>query len=290
MRVGRSLSQDYTGTGKSLRPLKIPQLLSWNVFLLKRSEGKIGKRKRSRSKENSHPPGRAPYRKQARLEQQAMYTTEGAFPVLLDLLSPISLEDADGGTYGGACGVLRVTFMYCIHGFGLDGPRGERQPRAAVGVWGGKPQPSGPAPETPNKGKKYNRRLKKMCNYTKKKAPRQRKRPAPAKRPRTSGKGSASENAGVWGMLPPEHTGPLRIPQQVNLIFIYYLPCNQNHYAITGQREEVSGKMAILFTRCCTEHSELVQMVTSFNTFQKRGKGNINLLDIEEDAGVDLAL
>ncbi|KAJ7088093.1 hypothetical protein C8R44DRAFT_892893 [Mycena epipterygia] len=29
------------------------------------------------------------------------------------------------------------------------GPRGERQaPRPAVGVWGGKPQPSGPAPAT----------------------------------------------------------------------------------------------------------------------------------------------
>ncbi|KAJ7755848.1 hypothetical protein B0H16DRAFT_1458383 [Mycena metata] len=30
-----------------------------------------------------------------------------------------------------------------LHALGL---RGERQPRAAVGVWGGKPQPSGPAP------------------------------------------------------------------------------------------------------------------------------------------------
>ncbi|KAK7006794.1 hypothetical protein R3P38DRAFT_3600663 [Favolaschia claudopus] len=29
-----------------------------------------------------------------------------------------------------------------------SGPRGEQKPRAAVGVWGGKPQPSGPAPAT----------------------------------------------------------------------------------------------------------------------------------------------
>ncbi|KAJ7483866.1 hypothetical protein B0H11DRAFT_2193109 [Mycena galericulata] len=46
---------------------------------------------------------------------------------------------------------------------------------------------------------------------------------------------------------------------------------------------EVSGKMALLFTRCCDEHSELLQMVTSLNTVQKRGKGNINLLGIDLD-------
>ncbi|KAJ7454362.1 hypothetical protein B0H11DRAFT_1926570 [Mycena galericulata] len=66
-----------------------------------------------------------------------------------------------------------------------SGPRGERkphagerQPRTAVGVWGGKPQPSRPAPETPNKGKK-------ILNITED----SKRHATTKKRPRTSGKG-----------------------------------------------------------------------------------------------------
>ncbi|KAJ7465359.1 hypothetical protein B0H11DRAFT_2240169 [Mycena galericulata] len=64
----------------------------------------------------------------------------------------------------------------------------------------------------------------------------------------------------------------VRVPDAVNL---------------THTMAEVSRNTAILFTRLRGEHSELVQMVASLNTVQKRGKGNINLLDIEEDNGVD---
>ncbi|KAJ7191711.1 hypothetical protein GGX14DRAFT_578735 [Mycena pura] len=56
---------------------------------------------------------------------------------------------------------------------------------------------------------------------------------------------------------------------------------------LTPVMAEVSRTTAVLFKNPQDERSGLVQMVTTLNTVQKKGKGNINIMDVEEEGGVE---
>ncbi|KAJ7229866.1 hypothetical protein GGX14DRAFT_553370 [Mycena pura] len=56
---------------------------------------------------------------------------------------------------------------------------------------------------------------------------------------------------------------------------------------LTPVMAEVSRTTAVLFKNLQDERSGLVQMVTTLNTVQKKGKGNINIMDVEEEGGVE---
>ena len=56
---------------------------------------------------------------------------------------------------------------------------------------------------------------------------------------------------------------------------------------LTPAMAEVSRTTAVLFKNLQDERSGLVQMVTTLNTVQKKGKGNINIMDVEEEGGVE---
>lgn len=50
---------------------------------------------------------------------------------------------------------------------------------------------------------------------------------------------------------------------------------------------EVSSEMALKYKKLLSEQKELVAGVTRLNTVQRRGKPNINVVDIEEEDDVD---
>ncbi|KAJ7228274.1 hypothetical protein GGX14DRAFT_384773 [Mycena pura] len=62
------------------------------------------------------------------------------------------------------------------------------------------------------------------------------------------------------------------------------LVCTPDLVKLSPVMAELSRTTAVLFKNLqdASEHSGLVQMVTSFNTVQKRGKGNINIKDVED--------
>ncbi|KAJ7458018.1 hypothetical protein B0H11DRAFT_1738037, partial [Mycena galericulata] len=56
---------------------------------------------------------------------------------------------------------------------------------------------------------------------------------------------------------------------------------------LTAAMAEVSRNTAILLQTLKDELPGLIRMVTKLNTVQRKGKGNVNILDIEEEDCVD---
>ncbi|KAJ7187518.1 hypothetical protein GGX14DRAFT_409122 [Mycena pura] len=56
---------------------------------------------------------------------------------------------------------------------------------------------------------------------------------------------------------------------------------------VTERSAEVSKKMIALFTDLLREKAGVMRMVTVLTTVQRKSGGNVNVLDIEEDDGVD---
>ncbi|KAJ7224508.1 hypothetical protein GGX14DRAFT_387187 [Mycena pura] len=56
---------------------------------------------------------------------------------------------------------------------------------------------------------------------------------------------------------------------------------------VTERSAEVSKKTIALFTELLREKAGVMRMVTVLTTVQRKSGGNVNVLDIEEDDGVD---
>ncbi|KAJ7234775.1 hypothetical protein B0H12DRAFT_1027852 [Mycena haematopus] len=57
---------------------------------------------------------------------------------------------------------------------------------------------------------------------------------------------------------------------------------------LTTNGAEVSRQTAALLRQLQDEKSGLIRMVTILNTVQRKGAGNVNVMDVEEDDGVDV--
>ncbi|KAJ7203826.1 hypothetical protein GGX14DRAFT_569870 [Mycena pura] len=57
--------------------------------------------------------------------------------------------------------------------------------------------------------------------------------------------------------------------------------------SVTDRAADMSKKTAALFIELSKEKAALVRMATALTTVRRKGKANVNILDVEEDDGVD---
>ena len=60
-----------------------------------------------------------------------------------------------------------------------------------------------------------------------------------------------------------------------------------NTVVVTERAAEISKKTAAMFVELVGEKEALMRMKTILTTVQRKGRANINILDIVEDDGVD---